>query len=93
MDTIVVHMSQDHPLMQETDDAILKAFYRDQPDYIPLVANRLGMHIRYVETRCATLREYGLLKPVTDEVVYAVTDRGEAYLTGDLDLSDLLESE
>ena len=77
-------MPHKHPSIQDTDEAILKAFYRDQPDYIPLIANRLEMHVTYVETRCATLREYGLLEPVTDEVVYAVTDRGEAYLTGNL---------
>lgn len=86
-------MSQDYNWMQAADEAILRGFYRDQPDYIPLVANRLGMHVTYVEARCAILRENGFLEPVTDEVVYAVTDRGEAYLTGDLDRSDSPVSE
>lgn len=88
VDNVVIRMSPE-PNWMQADEAILEAFHRDQPDYIPLIANRLGMHVTYVETHCDTLRDYGLLEPVTDEVVYAVTDRGEAYLTGDLDAGEL----
>jgi hypothetical protein len=89
--TAVVFMSHEYTWMQTADDAILEDLHREQPEYIPLVANRLGMHVTYVETRCDLLTDYGLLKPVTDEVIYAVTDRGEAYLRGELDVDDLAD--
>lgn len=75
--------------MRSTDDAILEDFHREQPDYIPLVANRLGMHLDYVDKRCQRFVEHGLLKQVTGEAVYRVTERGERYLAGELDRSDL----
>lgn len=85
-------MPPNRPRMHEADEAILEDLLREQPDYIPLVANRLGMHLAYVEERCDLLTEYGLLGTVTNEVVYAVTDRGEAYLDGELDPIDLADS-
>lgn len=74
--------------MRRVDEAILEDLRREQPDYIPLVANRLGMHLDYVDERSRRLVEHGLLEQVTGEAVYCVTDRGERYLANDLDLSD-----
>lgn len=85
-------MSSERPRMHEADEAILEDLLREQPDYIPLVANRLGMHVTYVEKRCDLLTEYDLIRTVTNEVVYAVTDRGEAYLDGELDPTDVADS-
>lgn len=63
------------------DERILRHLKDNPPDYVPIIANRLGMHLGYVESRVDTLVEYGLLEPVTGEVIYAVTDRGERYLS------------
>jgi DNA-binding MarR family transcriptional regulator len=65
------------------DERILQYLEENPPDYVPLIANRLGMHLGYVEKRVDTLVEHGLVEPVTGEEIYAVTTRGEAYLAGD----------
>jgi Mn-dependent DtxR family transcriptional regulator len=46
-------------------------------EYPAIVANRIGRHAPYVETRCAELAERGLLEAVSGEVVYRLTDAGE----------------
>ncbi|NHN59432.1 MULTISPECIES: DUF2250 domain-containing protein [Halorussus] len=81
--------SQTPDWMHSADTAILEYFQRSQPEYIPLVANRLGMHLDYVDGRCQCLVEYGLLEQVTGEAVYQLTDRGEGYLAGELTLGDV----
>ena len=86
-------MSQKQISLYASDHAVLEDILREQPDYIPLVANRLGMHLSYVETRCNRLVELGLLETVTNEVVYAVTERGEAFLAGEVDASDLVDAD
>lgn len=63
------------------DARILQYLSENPPDYVPLIANRLGMHLGYVEQRVEVLVDHGLVEPVTDEVIYAVTDRGEEYLS------------
>lgn len=67
--------------MHPADERILSHLNENPPDYIPLVANRLGMHLGYVEGRIETLVELGFVRPVSEEVIYGVTDRGERYLT------------
>jgi DNA-binding MarR family transcriptional regulator len=62
------------------DECILRYLNENPPEYIPLVANKLGMHLGYVEQRVETLVEQGLLEPITGEVIYTVTERGERYL-------------
>jgi DNA-binding MarR family transcriptional regulator len=62
------------------DERILQHLVEHPPDYVPLVANRLGMHLGYVERRVDLLVERGLLEPVSGEVIYAVTDDGATYL-------------
>lgn len=76
-------MSEDHPI-RDSDEAILEDLQREQPDCIPFVANRLGMHLKYVDGRCELLVEYGLIEQVTGEPVYCLTDCGERYLAGGL---------
>ncbi|MFQ3320587.1 MAG: DNA-binding MarR family transcriptional regulator [Natronomonas sp.] len=65
------------------DERILSYLDDHPPDYIPLIANRLGMHLGYVERRVDTLVKHELVEPVTGEEIYAVTERGEQYLTDD----------
>jgi len=79
--------------MHSADAAILEYFCRNQPDYVPLAANRLGMHLDYVDGRCQHLVKYGLLEQVTGEAVYRLTDRGEEYLSGELNPGDLPDDE
>lgn len=81
-------MRADVPL-RLADERILTYLRDHPPDYIPLVANRLGMHLGYVEDRCDVLLEYGLIEPVTNERIYGLSDRGERYLAGDLDPATL----
>lgn len=81
-------MSEDHPI-RDVDEAILEDLQREQPDCIPFVANRLGMHLKYVDGRCESLVEHGLIEQVTGEPVYCLTDHGERYLAAGLLPSDL----
>lgn len=62
------------------DERILRYLTEHPPDYVPLIANRLGMHLEYVERRVETLVEHGLVEPITGEAIYDVTERGEGYL-------------
>lgn len=63
------------------DERIVRYLRENPPDYVPLIANRLGMHLGYVERRVEAMVDRGLVEPVTGEVVYTVTDRGEQYLS------------
>jgi DNA-binding Lrp family transcriptional regulator len=55
------------------DERILEYLAEHPPDYAPIVATHLGMHLRYVERRIAVLTDRGLLRAVTAEVVYTTT--------------------
>ena len=48
--------------MRPADEDILHELCEERPDYLPLVANRLGMHLGYVERRCSVLVEHGLVE-------------------------------
>lgn len=76
-------MTEHHDWMRPVDIDILTALQRTQPEYIPILANRLGMHLPYVERRCALLIEHELITAVTGEVVYGLTSDGEALLTSE----------
>jgi predicted transcriptional regulator len=62
------------------DERILRYFEAYPPDYVPLMANRLNVHLEYAERRVELLVEHDLLQPVTNERVYTVTDRGRRLL-------------
>jgi hypothetical protein len=70
---------QSHP----ADERILEFFGTNPPEYVPIVANRLGIHVRYAERRVAVLVEQGLLQPVSNEVVYTTTEAGERVVAGE----------
>ena len=63
--------------MRPADEEILRALRDQRPDYLALVANRLGMHLGYVERRCAVLVEEGLVEAVSAEAVYRTTELGQ----------------
>lgn len=46
----------------------------------------------HVSRRCAKLADHGLLRPLGNGV-YVITDRGEAYLAGDLDTAEAAPEE
>jgi predicted transcriptional regulator len=62
------------------DERILRYFEANPPDYVPLMANRLNVHLEYAERRVELLVEHGLLEPVTNERIYTVTDDGRRVL-------------
>lgn len=66
------------------DEQIMKYLRDHPPDYVPLVANRLGIHLSYAERRVEVLVERGLLEAVTEESIYRLTERGERFLAGEL---------
>ncbi|NIB99135.1 DUF2250 domain-containing protein [Halobacterium sp. R2-5] len=69
------------PAWSRPADATILAFLADrEPEYPAIVANRIGMHTPYVESRFEVLAERGLVEAVTGEVVYRVTERGERAL-------------
>lgn len=80
--------NQDVRLKQPTDDNILRdleAHVRDVPGN---VADRIDRHPTYVSERIKQLEDYGLVEN-TGRSVYKLTDRGRAYLAGELDASDI----
>lgn len=73
-------MSQHPEWLRPEDAAILSYLSRERPDYVPLIANRLGLHLSYAERRCDRLAEAELVEPVSGEVVYRITERGDRCL-------------
>lgn len=69
----------------ELDERVLQ-YLRDQgADYPALIASYTGMHVPLVEKRCEALDADGLVEPVSGEVVYRITSRGERLLDGTLE--------
>lgn len=66
--------------LRSVDVSILEYLEDHPPDYVPLVANRLGVHLGYAENRFALLVDHGMVAPVTNESIYTITDRGRAAL-------------
>lgn len=73
--------------LRPADHRILEHLRDNPPDYIPLIANRLGMNLSYAERRCDVLIEEGLMEPVTNEKIYRLSDRGERYLAGEVEVA------
>jgi DNA-binding Lrp family transcriptional regulator len=79
---------QSHP----ADERILEFFGDNPPEYVPIVANRLGIHVRYAERRVERLVDQGLLEPVSKEVIYTTTDAGERVIAGEASMSAAMET-
>jgi DNA-binding MarR family transcriptional regulator len=69
--------------LRSADEELLSYFGKHPPDYVPLAANRLGMHLGYAERRVSVLCEHGLLESVTNESIYTVTEAGRRALETD----------
>ncbi|MES3517565.1 MAG: DUF2250 domain-containing protein [Natronomonas sp.] len=68
-----------HPV----DEQILRYLADSPPDYAPLIATRLGLHLGYVEDRLDAMCRQGLVEAISEEVVYTTTDRGRAVVAAD----------
>ncbi|QLH77507.1 hypothetical protein HZS55_09455 [Halosimplex rubrum] len=73
-------MSQHPDRFRRADAAILHHLAEERPTYVALVANRLGMPTDYAQRRIDRLVEDDLVEPVSEEVVYRITRRGEQRL-------------
>lgn len=86
--------------MNEVDDLILEFFEAQEPDLVlsPTIVwynlsntkSALDKSKETVRRRMSNLPERGLLERVEeDRAYYRLTDKGRAYLAGDLDADDL----
>lgn len=66
--------------LRPADRRILEYLDSNPPDYVALIANRLGMPTGYANRRRDVLVERGLIEPVTNEAIYRLTEQGERYL-------------
>lgn len=66
--------------LRPADRRILEYLDSNPPDYIPLIANRLGLPLGYANDRRDVLVEQGMMRPVTNEAIYQLTEQGEQYL-------------
>lgn len=75
--------------LRSVDVSILEYLECHPPEYVPLVANRLGVHLGYAERRFALLVDEGMVAPVTNESIYTITDRGRAVLAAEAEEGEL----
>lgn len=64
------------------DEALLESLRRDGPESCPLLAARIGMHLKYARRRCEELESRGFVRS-RDERFYELTERGARYLDGE----------
>ena len=75
--------------MNQTDDRILELL--DESDLIltpAVMARNLDYTRNWISRRVGKLESAGLIEPI-DSGYYRISDRGRAYLAGDLDAGDL----
>ncbi|RQG89885.1 hypothetical protein EA462_07685 [Natrarchaeobius halalkaliphilus] len=78
--------------MDPADEAILEAMRSDDV-FSPTHIDEEGIcRGPYAAHRCRQLTEHGLLKKYTTGM-YAITERGERFLAGELEASDLTSDE
>ena len=65
--------------MQPGDRQLLGSLRRDGPESCPLLAARIGMHLKYARKRCETLEARELVRSLGGRR-YELTERGERYL-------------
>lgn len=76
-------------MQQPVDDRILEALADSEMELTPtVIARNIGYSRRYVNTRLGELADYGLVERV-ERGWYAIAERGEQYLAGEIDASDI----
>lgn len=79
--------------MTQADDRILETLADSNLILSPRVLSaNIDYSRHYLSTRLGKLHDAGLVDRV-DEGLYRITDRGQAYLQGDLDADDLEPTE
>lgn len=74
--------------MAPTDDAILELI-EEEGNLTPQAIEDFGVSVAdHAGKRCSTLAKYGLLERIS-RGLYRLTDKGEGYLAGDVDASEL----
>lgn len=77
------------PWMNQTDDRVLEALDESDMELTPAVlARNLDYSRVWISNRLQKLVDVELVEN-TDKSYYRITDRGRAYLSGDLDAEDL----
>jgi DNA-binding MarR family transcriptional regulator len=66
--------------LRPADREILRYLAEHPPEYVPLMATRLGLPLGHANDRTASLVERGLVEPVTNECIYRLTPAGERRL-------------
>lgn len=64
-----------------SDRRILQ-YLADGADYPALIASNTGLHVPLVERRCKRLEATGLIEPVSNEVIYRLTEQGRHVAAG-----------
>lgn len=62
--------------LRPADRQILAYLEENPPEYVPLIATRLGLPLGHANERMEALVEQGYATPVTNECVYTLTDAG-----------------
>lgn len=62
--------------LRPADRRILAFLDENPPEYVPLIATRLGLPLGHANERMESLVERGYATPVTNECVYTLTDAG-----------------
>jgi len=65
----------DDERLTAADHRILQ-YLADGAEYPALIASHTGLHIPLVDRRCRRLEAIGLIEPVSNEVIYRLTERG-----------------
>lgn len=84
--------------MTAADDVILEFLQNDPGDAIraspAVVEANISYKISHIRTRLRKLHEHGLVDYYDDESgIYQITERGRAYLEGELDASDIVDED
>lgn len=74
--------------MKRVDLRIVEDLSREQPDYAPFIASRLGIRLKYIERRCDALVRSELLEQTNRGMEYRLTAQGEQYLEKGFDDAD-----
>mgnify|MGYP000740104860 CR=1 FL=1 len=62
--------------LRPSDRQILAYLDENPPEYVPLIATRLGLPLGHANERMASLVEREYVTPVTNECIYTLTDAG-----------------
>lgn len=84
--------------MTQSDERILE-FLAEEGNHPPKsirdrlaeIGPEMDYHQNYIQQRCRTLQDYGLLRNVGGGT-YSITDVGEQFLAGELDAASLDEA-